>query len=61
MPASLFFGFDILDLDFWVQIESVKYPVQGKSVCAGNVSHRRTSAFDDHFHRSFVVFEDVQL
>ena len=61
MSASWFFGFDTRDLNFWVQVESVKKPVQGKLVGAGNVSHRRTSAFDDHFYRNFVVFEDVQL
>ena len=61
MSASCFFGFDILDLDFWVKVDSVKQPVQSNSMGAGHVSHRRTSAFDDHLYHSFVVFENVQL
>ena len=28
---------------------------------AGHVSHRRTSAFDDHLYHSFAVLENVQL
>ena len=28
---------------------------------AGHVSHRRTSAFDDHLYHSFVIFENLDL
>ena len=53
-------GFDVLNLDFGVPIYSVKQPVESNSVGAGHVSHRRTSAFDNHFNHSFVVFKNVQ-
>ena len=59
--CGLVFGFDILDLDFWVQVDSVKKPVKSNSVGAGHMFHRRTSAFDDHLNHCFVVFENVQL
>ena len=39
----------IFDLDFGVQIDSVKQPIKRNSVGSGHVSHRWISAFDDHF------------
>ena len=41
--GRLVFGVDILDLNFWVQINHVKQPIQRNSVGSGNVSHCRTS------------------
>ena len=34
-----------LHLDRRVKVDNVKQPVKRKTLCAGNVSHRRTSAF----------------
>ena len=38
------FGVNVLDLDFWVQIDSIEQPVKGNSVGPGNMSHCGTSA-----------------
>ena len=58
--CELVFGVDILDLNLWVEIDSVKQPIKSNSVGSGHVSHRRTSAFDDHLDHCFVVFKDVE-
>ena len=54
----LVLGFDILDFDFWVQVDSVKKPVQSNSGGVGHMSHRRTSAFDDHLYNSCDSFSE---
>ena len=54
------FGVNVFDLDFGVQINSIEQPIKRSSVGPGNMSHCRTSAFDDHLDHSFVVFKDVQ-
>ena len=59
--ASRFFGVNIFDLDFGVQNDSVKQPIQRNSAGSGHVSHRRTSALYDQFDHSLIVFENVQL
>ena len=59
--CELVFGVDVFDLDLGVQIDSVEQPVQSNSVVFGNMSHRRTSAFNDHFDHCFIVFKNVQL
>ena len=51
----------MFDLDFGVQIYSVKLPIKSNSVISGHVSHRWTSAFNYHFDDSFVVLKIVQL
>ena len=43
------------DSDLEVQIHSVEQPVKSHSVCLRNVTHRRTSAFDDHLYHCFIV------
>ena len=48
MSASWFLGVDVFDLDFGVQIDSIKQPIKSNSVGSGNVSYCRTSAFNDH-------------
>ena len=48
------FGVDVLDLDFGVQMNSIKQPIKSNSVGSGNVSHCRTSAKNDHFDHSFI-------
>ena len=53
--CKLVIGVDVLDLNFGVQINSVKQPVKSNSVGFGYVSHGWTSAFDDHFNHCFIV------
>ena len=53
---ELVLGFNTFDLDFGVQVDSVKLPVQRNSVGSGFVSHRRTSAFSiRHLEYCFIV------
>ena len=40
---------NIFDLDFGVQVDSVKQRIMRNSVNSGNMSHRWTSALNDHF------------
>ena len=61
MSASLFLVSTYLDLDMWVKIDSVKQPIKRDSVGSGHVSHRGTSAFNDHFDDRFAVFKNGQL
>ena len=49
--SMIFFGVDVLDLDFWVQINSIEQPVKSNSVGSGNVSH----------DRNFIVLKNIQL
>ena len=53
--SELVFGVDVLDWDFWVQVDSIEQPIKSNSVRSGDVSHCRTSAFNDHFDYSFIV------
>ena len=55
--GELVFGIDILDVDFEVQVDSIKWPVQRNSVSSGYVSHHRTSAFDNHLDYCFMVIK----
>ena len=55
--CELVFGVDVLDLDFGVQINSIKQPITCNSVGSGDVSHRWTSAFNNHFNHSFIVLK----
>ena len=57
MSASWFFGVDVFDLDFWVQINSIEQPIKSDSVGSGNMSHCRTSAFNDRLDYSFIVLK----
>ena len=54
------FGVDIFDLGLGVQVNSVEQPVKSNSVGPGNMSHCRTSPFDNPLYYSLVVFKDVQ-
>ena len=51
--CELVLGVDIFDLDFGIQINSIEQPIKSNSVSSGNMSHCRTSAFNDHFNYSF--------
>ena len=58
--CELVFGVNVIDLDLGVQVDSVKQLNKSNSVGSGNMSHRRTSAFDDHLDNCFVIFKDVK-
>ena len=58
--CELVFGFDILDLDFGAQVDSVKQPFKRNSVGPGYGSHFWTSALDDHLHHRFIIFKNVK-
>ena len=53
-------GVNIPNLNFGVQIHSVKQPFKFNSVGSGNMSHCWTSDFDDHFNHGFVILKDAQ-
>ena len=61
ITCQITLGVNMSDLDFGVQIDPVKQPIQRKSVGSGYMSHCWTSAFVDHFNHGFVVFTNVQL
>ena len=54
---GLVFGFNVFQLDFGFQVDSVKQPIKRSSVGSGHVSHRWTSAFDNHLDYRFIVFK----
>ena len=58
--CELVFGVDVFDLDFGVQIYSIEQPIKSNSVGSGEMSHCRTSAFDDHFDHCCTVVEHIQ-
>ena len=53
MSASWFLVSDVFDLDFRVQINSIEQPIKSNSVDSGDVSHCRTSAFNNHLDYSY--------
>ena len=42
--GKLVFGVDVLDVDFWTQIDSIELPIKRNSVGPGNMSHCGTSS-----------------
>ena len=58
--SELVFGVDVFNLDFGIQINSIEQPIKSDSVGSGNVSHRRTSTFNDHLDHSFIVLKHIQ-
>ena len=58
--CELVFGVGVFDLDFGIQINSIEQPIKSNSVGSGDVSHYRTSAFDNHFNYSFIVLKHIQ-
>ena len=58
--SKLVFGVDVFDLDFGVQINSIEQPIKSNSVGSGNVSHCRTSSFNDHLDHNFIVLKHIQ-
>ena len=58
--CELVFGVDVFDLDFGVQINSIEQPIKSNSVSSGDVSHCRTSTFQNHFDHSLIVLKHIQ-
>ena len=58
--CELVFGVDVFDLDFGVQINSIEQPIKSDSVGSGDVSHCRTSAFNNHLDYCFIVLKHIQ-
>ena len=54
------FGVDVLNLDLWVQVNSIEQPIKRNSVSPGNMSHGGTPSFNDHLDHCFVVFKNIQ-
>ena len=59
--CELAFGVNTFELDFRVQVASVKQPIKSDSVSSRHMSHRGTMSFDYHLDHGFDVFKDVQL
>ena len=57
--CELILGVNVFDLDFWVQIDSIKQPIKSNSVGSGNMSHCRTSSLYNHLDHNFVVFKHM--
>ena len=55
------FGIGVPKLNLGIQINPFKQPIQSNPVGSGHVSHRWTSAHNDHLDHGFVVFEHIQL
>ena len=60
MSASWVFGVDVLDLDYEVQVDSIKQPIKTNSVGSGNMSHCGTPSFNDHLDHCFIVLKHIQ-
>ena len=58
--CELVFGIDVLDLDFWVQIDSIEQPIESNSVGSGNMSHCGTSSLKNNLDHCFVVLKHIQ-
>ena len=58
--CNLVLGVDVFDLDLRIKINSIEQPIKSNSVGSGDVSHCRTSAFNNHLDYSFIVLEHTQ-
>ena len=58
--SELVLGVDVLDLDFWVQVDSIEQPINSNSVSPGNMSHCGTPSLYNHLDHCFVVFKNIQ-
>ena len=54
------FGADVLDLDFWVQVDSIEQPIKRNSVGSGNVSLCTAYSLYHHLDNCFVVLKHIQ-
>ena len=57
--CELILGVDILNLDFGIQINSIEQPTKSNSVDPGDVSHCRTSVFNNHLEYSFIYLKHI--
>ena len=58
--SILVFGVDVLDLDFWVQVDSIEQSIKRNSVGPGIMSHCGTPPFNDHLDHCFIVLKHIQ-
>ena len=58
--CELILGVNVFDLDFWVKISPIKQPIKSNSMSSGNMSHRWTPAFHNHFDHSLIVLKHIQ-
>ena len=58
--SKLVLGVDVLDLDIWVQVDSIEQPIKRNSVSPGNMSHCGTPSFNDHLDHCFVILKHIQ-
>ena len=58
--CELVLGVNVFDLDFGVQTDSINKLIRINSVGSGDVSHCRTSSFNDHLDHSFIVLKQIQ-
>ena len=58
--CKLVLGVDVFDLDLGDKIDSIEQPIKLNSMSSGNMSHCRTSAFQNHFNYSFIVLKHIQ-
>ena len=57
--CELVLGVNVFDLDFGIQIDSIECPIESNSVGSVNMSHCRTSLYNNLDH-GFVVFIHIQ-
>ena len=57
--GEMVLGIHVFGLDFGVQVDSTKNPLERKSVSSAHVSHRRTSDSINHLDKGSIVFENV--
>ena len=58
--SELVFGVDVFDLDFGIQINSIKQPIKNNSVSPGNMSHCGLLPLKNHLDHCFIVFKHIQ-
>ena len=58
--CELVFGVHVLDLFFWVQVNSIEQPIMRNSVGPGNMSHCGAPSFNDDLDHCFVVLKHIQ-
>ena len=58
--CKLVLGVNVFDLNLGIKINSIEQPIKSNSVGSGDVSHCRTSAFNNHLDYSFIVFKHIQ-
>ena len=58
--CELVLGVNVFDLDLGVQVDSIKQLIKSNSVGSGNMSHCRTSSFNDHLDHCFIFLKHIQ-